>query len=117
MKGLIKQLQSDNVAWWSFIISFSLLLFVVAGVALLYRQLPPFLPLYNHEPWGYQRLGRTYEIFVPILLSLILILSNLFLGTQFLKKNPLLARFVFVTNAALAFFVLIFVMRIFQVIL
>lgn len=117
MKGLIKQLKTDNVAWWSLWISSSLVLLVIAGILALYRQLPPFLPLYNHEPWGYQRLGKTYEIFVPILLSTILITSNIFLGTYLLKKNPLLARFIFVTNTVLSFFILIFVMRIFQVIL
>lgn len=117
MKGLIKQLQADKVGWWSFWVSISLLILVIISIAILYRQLPPFLPLYNHEPWGYQRLGRTYEIFVPILLSISLIVSNVFLGTYLEKKNPLLARFIFITSAALSFFVLIFVMRIFQVIL
>lgn len=117
MKGLIRQLQSDNVAWWSFWISTSLLVLVIASIGLLYRQLPPFLPLYNHEPWGYQRLGKTYEIFVPILLSMVLIGTNIFLGMYLVKKNPLLARFIFITNTALSFFILIFVMRIFQVIL
>lgn len=117
MKGLIKQLQTDNVAWWSFVVSFCLLFLIVGGVGVLYNQLPPFLPLYNHEPWGYQRLGKTYEIFIPILLSFVLITANLALGTRLLEKYPLLARFIFVTNTALAFFVLIFVMRIFQVIL
>lgn len=117
MKGLIKQLQADNVGWWSFWISATLLVLVIISIGILYRQLPPFLPLYNHEPWGYQRLGRTYEIFVPILLSIIIITSNVFLGTYLTKRNPLLARFIFITSAALSFFVLIFVMRIFQVVL
>lgn len=117
MRGFIKQLQSDNVAWWSFWISSLLIVLVIAGIGILYSQLPPFLPLYNHQPWGYQRLGKTYEIFVPILLAIILILTNTFLGFSTAKKNPLLGRFIFVTNTAIAFFILIFVMRIFQVIL
>ncbi len=115
MRGLIKQLQTDNIAWWSFLISFSLILLVIAGILILYSQLSPFLPLYNHQPWGYQRLGKTYEIFVPILLAITLITTNIFLGKNILKKNHLLARFIFVTNVAISFFVLIFIMRIFQV--
>lgn len=117
MKGLIKHLQTDNVAWWSTCVGISLLLLVLSGILVLYRQLPPFLPLYNHQPWGYQRLGKTYEIFVPLTLALLLMVSNTVLGSYLLRKNPLLARFLFVTGTSLAFFVMIFVMRIFQVIL
>ncbi|HEX7042252.1 MAG TPA: hypothetical protein VF189_03290 [Patescibacteria group bacterium] len=117
MKEFINKLKRDNVAWYSTLMSCIIIFFVLVGIGILYQQLPPYLPLYNHLPWGYERLGHTYEIFIPIAFGTLLILGNIIIGLYLLKKNPLLGRFLFFTNAAISFFVLIFVMRIFQVIL
>lgn len=117
MKKFFKSLQADSIASWSFWLSTLLFFLLLLGILVLYTTLPPFLPLYNHMPWGYARLGHTYEVFIPFGIAVILSYSNVFVGIQLQSKNPLLSRFLFISCFALSLFTTIFLLRILQVIL
>lgn len=111
MKELFKTIKKDSVLQTSFWVTIILLVITLGAIAVIYINLPPFLPLYNHLPWGYGRLGKTYELFIPPLVVIFVGIVNTFLGTKLLEKNPLLARFLFVTMLGLAACTAIFVAR------
>ncbi|HXS14906.1 MAG TPA: hypothetical protein VN711_02170 [Candidatus Saccharimonadales bacterium] len=117
MKEFFRSVQQDAVGAWSFWVTTLLFVTILCGIAVLYRSLPPYLPLYNHMPWGYSRLGVSYEIFVPLGTAIIFVVVNTFLGKYLRSSYPLLARFLFAANASLAFFTLIFFLRLAQIIL
>lgn len=96
---------------FSFWITAILTFITILGIVLLYQTLPPFLPLYNHMPWGYGRLGKTYEIFLPSTTVIFISIINITLGFKLMEKNPLLTRFLFVTMTILSVFSLIFVFK------
>jgi len=111
MRGLFKALQKDSVLNWSFWATVSIVAITVGSIGISYINLPPFIPLYNQLPWGYARLGKTYELFIPPLVVLILLFLNTFVGLRLAEKYPLLARFLFLTIIGLALFTCIFVER------
>lgn len=117
MKEFFKSIQQDSVGSWSLWVTSLLFFIILGGILVLYRSLPPYLPLYNHMPWGYARLGASYEIFVPLVTALFFVLSNTFLAKYLRSSYPLLARFLFAANVSLAFFTLIFFFRLAQIIL
>ena len=117
MKNLIKYLKKDSVGLWSFWICVFLFTIDFLTTGLLYRSLPPYLPLYNHMPWGYERIGNTIQIIIPLLFPFCLFIGNIFYATSIHEKNILLSRFLFITNICLALFTTIFLARLLQVIL
>lgn len=111
MKNFFNQVKKDSALLWSFWITIILLVIMTIGILLVYTSLPPFLPLYNHMPWGYARLGKTYELlFLPISLAVICLI-NCLIGLRLITTSPLLVRFLFLTTAILAFFTSIFIGR------
>lgn len=111
MKGFFKLLRRDSVLVWSFWATLVCVVLMIAAILVSYTNLPPFVPLYNHMPWGFARLGRVYELFILPILILILCATNTTLGLRLLGKNTLLARFLFLTMVSLAVFTFIFIMR------
>lgn len=116
MKKFYKIVTADGVGVWSFWLTNTLFFAILVGLGILFRFLPPYLPLYNHMPWGYARLGTNLEIFVPFLTALILTAFNTFLAVRLREKNPLLARCLFFANFSLGIFTVIFFFRLMQVI-
>lgn len=111
MKNFFRLLRKDNALLWSFWITIILLILMTVAIVLTYTSLPPFIPLYNHMPWGYARLGKTYELFfLPLSIALICLINSL-VGMRLIHSNPLLTRFLFVTVAILALFTSIFIGR------
>ncbi|HYK08439.1 MAG TPA: hypothetical protein VEW42_03005 [Candidatus Eisenbacteria bacterium] len=111
MRGLFKALQKDSVLNWSFWATVSIVAITLISIGISYINLPPFIPLYNQLPWGYARLGKTYELFIPPLVVLALLFVNTFVGLRLTEKYPLLARFLFLTIIGLALFTCIFIER------
>lgn len=112
MQKIIKQIYSDKIAGLTTTITGILLLLDLIIIALTYRFLPTYLPLYNKRAWGYARLGNTYEIFLPILLMVVCICINTFLGLWIQKRIPLLSRFLFATSLCIGIFTTFFVVKI-----
>lgn len=111
MKRFFNTLQKDAVLLWTFWVTIIVIIAMVITIGLFYTTLPPFVPLYNHMPWGYDRLGRTYELFIPSIVVSIVGIINVSLGIRLMDKTPLLARFLFLTMAGLALFTFIFIGR------
>lgn len=109
MKGFFKTIQKDTVLLWSFWATIVLVVSMVAAIGISFTNLPPFLPLYNHMPWGYARLGNTYEIFLLPASIVLLCCINTSIGIGLMEKSPLLTRFLFLTMVTLAFFTAIFI--------
>ncbi|MBI4080758.1 MAG: hypothetical protein HY430_03245 [Candidatus Levybacteria bacterium] len=117
MNGLIKHLLSDKIIAYS--ASLALLCNVVSLLFLLflYRQLPPFLPLYNQLPWGEPRLGQRIEIFIPIGLSISLWIINMVLAHFLYENMPLISRMLSLTGFVISLIACIFLFRTIQIII
>ena len=112
MQKIIKQIYSDKIAGWSMSINMFLFFLTILAIAIFYHLLPSYIPLYNKRAWGYERLGHTYEIFLPILLMICCICINTFFGLRVQQKTPLLARFLFVTSSGVSLFTTFFIFKI-----
>lgn len=111
MKKLFKLIQKDSVLSWTFWTTIVFVLVMIVLIGVFYTNLPPFLPLYNQMPWGYDRLGHAYELFLLPFSTLFICIINTTIGIRLMSKVPLLARFLFLTMAGLALFSCIFLVR------
>lgn len=117
MNARIKKLFTDGIQLWSFLLSIFFLLVAIVLVGFFYKQLPPFLPLYNKMAWGYERLGHTWEVIVPFGVALLFFFSNFFIAAYSETKVPLLARFLGLTTIAITFFTCVFLVKVVFVVL
>lgn len=111
MKKFFKTLQKDSVLSWTFLLTIIFVVIMVGLIGIFFMSLPPFLPLYNQMPWGYERLGHSFELLYLPLGTLIVCAINTILGIKLIGKIPLLARFLFLTMTGLALFTCIFLVR------
>lgn len=117
MSGPFKTIFKDSIITWSFWLT---IVFIVASIALVtiaFVHLPPVIPLYNKMSWGYERLGRTYEIVFPLSLPLVFFIGNLFFGKYMHDKVPLLSRFLSLTALSLSIFTFIFMIKMILVVI
>lgn len=112
MQKIIKQIYADKISGWSLSINLFLLMVNLVVIAFFYHLLPTYIPLYNKRSWGYERLGNTYEIFLPVFLMLACVFINTILGLKMQQKIPLLARFLFVTSCGASIFTTFFILKI-----
>lgn len=117
MKESYKHLMRDRVLSISFVGSLLFLVVSLVYVAISYAHLPPFIPIYNKMPWGYTRLGRTYEIFIPMGLTLIFFVMDIIFSAKMYERSPLLARLVSVVSFFLCLFSCIFIIKIITLVL
>lgn len=117
MNGLIKFLSNDRTIWFSILISLSLLFVSLVLAGLFYRNLPPLIPLFNQLPWGADRLFGKLGIFIPIIVSLVVIIINAFVTRYMYERMPVTARMLNVTGFLISLLTLFFVFRTIQLIL
>lgn len=110
-------LTQDKVIFWSFLVSILLLITTIVLLAINFRLLPPFLPIYNKLPWGYTRLGNTWEMLLPLGIALIFSSINITITAKLHIQNPLLARLLSVTTTFICLFICIFTIKIISVII
>lgn len=89
---------STTINHSSFFLPIRLFLFILIIcfiiLAVVFKKLPPAIPLYYSLPWGEDQLAKPSDLFI-IPFSLILIfLLNLVLSLTFLKKDPFLTKFL-----------------------
>ena len=87
MSILIKPILADKFTFAGFLLSI-LLLLGIRYIIFSYIHLPPFLPLYNKLPWGYERLGEKSDIFIPIILSFAFLIGNIYSILMFTLQFP-----------------------------
>lgn len=112
MKDFLGSIRIDKIMLNEFVISFVILLITVGIVLINYKNLPPFIPIFNQLPWGNQRLTQTLGIFIPIILYFSVFVFNLFFSYMLYKKgNPLLGRIIAAVTLLIAVMNLIFIIR------
>jgi len=92
MKDFFREIIKDKIIISAFFTNVFLIIITVAYVLIDYGKLPPFVPVFNQLPWGEQRLGLTITIFIPILVSVLLLAINIFISKIIYKKIPLISR-------------------------
>ena len=117
MNGFVKFLSSDRTIWFSLLASLSLLLICLILGGLFYRNLPPLIPLFNQLPWGTDRLFDKLGLFIPILVSLSILIINALITRYIYEKMPVTARMLNVTGFLISLLTLFFVFRTIQLIL
>ena len=72
MKEFFKDILQDKTITSAFFINIFLIISAIAYILFSYGKLPPFIPVFNQLPWGEQRLGSQFTIFIPILSALLI---------------------------------------------
>lgn len=114
MNASFKHIQADRILYAGFLISSIFIVLTIVTTLLFYRSLPPFIPLYNQLPWGESRLGTRIEIFTPSLIGIIVLGANIIFSSLFYSKIPLVARMFSITSLLVSLLLLLFIIRLIQ---
>ncbi|MCL4353797.1 hypothetical protein M1615_05060 [Patescibacteria group bacterium] len=117
MNGLFRHVRGDKTLFYSLLLGLALLLGSAVFIIVIYRFLPPLIPVFNQLPWGDGRLAQKQFIFTPIILVLFFAITNLTLSLFIYKKIPLLSRILLATLFIGALLVFIFIIRLAQIII
>lgn len=117
MNARIKALFKDKIVRQSSIIIFLLLVVLTAASVFFYFRLPPYIPLYNQLPWGFDRLSDKIGIFIPVAIAYGFSFINILISAFIYEKMPLIARIVHTTSFLIILLTLIFVARTIQLVL
>lgn len=111
MKDLFRDIKKDKMISISFLSNVLLIVIAIVYIFFSYKSLPPFVPVFNQLPWGEQRLGDTYAIFIPILTSILIFVINIFLCAFFYKKIPLISRMLAIFSLLTGILIFLFTIR------
>lgn len=111
MKELIEDIQADSIIWRGTLVT--LLLIILSGIyiAVIYRELPPIIPLFNQLPWGEERLSERIGIFLPLAFIVCAFVINSLIATMIHKSLPLVARILAITTVFLTLIMAIFLIK------
>ncbi len=110
MKEFFKPIRTDRIIYRSAVISVFLIIITLVYILIRFFSLPPFIPVFNQLPWGNDRIGPSFTIFIPILSTILILAVNLALSSFAYTKTPLMSRILSVTTLLAIFLVLIFSM-------
>jgi len=116
MKEFFKDVKSDKLTYRVFIATLFFILLPLPYILFSYRNLPPFLPIFNQLPWGQPRLAYTWSVFIPSIISLCILITNIVLSSVLYKKIPLVSRMLAVISFIIAILTLLFVFRTIQIV-
>ena len=116
MNGIFNLVKSDKIIRWGMTLAFVLLILHAGFVAFFYQTLPPSIPLFNQLPWGVDRLGVTFEILLPLIITALFFIFNYFLLAKLYRTMPLVSRIIGVTTLLVAVLSFIFILRTLQLI-
>lgn len=111
MKEFFKDIKSDKAIIPTFSINGIFIVVSVIFILFSYRNLPPFIPIFNQLPWGEQRLGSTFTIFIPVLVALLIVIINLFTAAFIYKKTPLVARMLAAVSLLTSIITFLFIIK------
>lgn len=117
MKEIFKIVLGDRILLIGFLISFILIILTLIYILIFYKNLPPFVPLFNQLPWGETKLGEKYQIFIPLLITFLIAIINCFLSFAFYKRIPLISRIFCITSSFVSFLTFLFIIRTIHLIL
>lgn len=116
MKKFYKEIKSDKILFLAFLGGIILISLNLFYILFSYKNLPPLVPLFNQLPWGKARLGFKEQIFLPLVISFLILVGNIFFSSILYKKSALLARMLAITSLLVCFFAFLFVIRTIQLI-
>ena len=117
MKKLIDIIAADRITRLAAFISLTLILVTLGYTFFFFNSLPPFIPLYNQLGWGDPRLTDKIFIFLPIIVSLVIIIANLIITASIYTSMPLISRMFAITSLLISSLTVIFIYRVTQLIL
>lgn len=117
MKEFFKNIRNDKVFLGSFSLTLVLVIISLIYIILLYNKLPPYIPLFNQLPWGYERLGITIMIFLPVATAVVIAIGNIILSSIIYSRTQIVSRIIAVTSLLIAFLSFLFTIRTVQLIL
>lgn len=71
----------------AFLLGIGFLFLATLVTFLLWRKLPPEVPVFYSRPWGEEQLGQATALFIPVALAGIFLVANL-VGAAALEKSP-----------------------------
>jgi hypothetical protein len=111
MNELFKHIKADKIIKWGMTLATGILILEIAYILIVYRALPPFLPLFNQMPWGEERLGDKIEIFLPVVITVAFAGVNVLLIARLYTRMPLASRILSITTLLITVLSCIFVTR------
>lgn len=96
---------------FGFLGAFVLSILTFFYILIAYKNLPPFIPIFNQLPWGEARIGSAITIFIPVLCCSLIIVGNLFLADFIYKKIPLISRMLAATSIIVALLIFLFTVK------
>ena len=116
MKEFFSDIRNDRITQRGFFASLIIVALSVLYILFYYRNLHPFIPLYNQLPWGEQRLASTSGILIPSLIAFLILAFNVFFSSLIYKKAPLISRMLAVTSLLIAILAFLFIIRTVQIV-
>ena len=111
MNKYFKLQTQDKILFLGFSLSLIFILLSAILVLFAYQNLPPYIPIFNQEPWGPERLGKRLAIILPIGVSMAILITNYFLANALYIKIPLLSRMFSLISIILSTLVVLLIIR------
>lgn len=113
--NVFNDIKSDKLIFRGFVINFLIVALTLIYILVSYKNLPPFIPLFNQMPWGEERITKTIFIFAVPALSFLIFIFNLIYSEITYRKIPLIPRMLVVTSFIVAILALLLVFRTIQI--
>lgn len=114
MKEFFRTIRTDRIFFRGFLGIFILIIVNLILNLIFYAKLPPLIPIFNQMPWGEERLGTKTEIFMPLVITILVVVINIIVLALYYKKMPLVARMLILTSFLTTLLALLFTMRTIQ---
>ncbi len=111
MKEFFKDLRDDKTIASAFLMNVFFIAATIVYILFFYGKFPPIIPIFNQLPWGEQRLGNTFTIFIPVLVALLIFVINIFISSYFYKKIPLISRILAAISLLAGILTFLFVIK------
>lgn len=111
MNELIRRFSNDRIMWWGIILSLGIVVINSSYLLLIFRDLPPFVPLFNQMPWGEERIAQKIDIFLPLFMVGAILLGNVLFSYIIYEKMTLVARILSITSLLAGIITLIFLVK------
>jgi len=116
MKDFFKDIRADKIALIGFLISGLLSVFSLTLILVKYKNLPPFIPIFNQLPWGEQRLAPVLVIFIPLIVNWMVFILNIIYSALIYQKAPLASRMLSTTSIVVTVLVFLFLVKTIRII-
>lgn len=111
MKEFFKDIAQDKTIAFAVIVNTLIVIATIAYILFSYGKLPPFVPIFNQLPWGEQRLGNTFAIFIPAFVALLIFSVNIPISTIVYNKTPLISRMLFAISLLVGILTFLFTIK------